>query len=111
MNSRTSIETVRDNDGSSDHYVIPLVGRFDAHMAPAFRAVFTDAISNGARRVTVDLRNVVFIDSTALAEFVRSDRQAEEAGARFELCELSDPVRVILELTGLASFFTCRPAS
>lgn len=81
-------------------------GRFDAHEAPGFQRLFESAVDAGARCVTVDLTKVVFMDSTALAELVRAQRLLHGQGGSLRLANPSDSVRVILEVTGLASVFT-----
>lgn len=49
----------------------------------------------------VDLSEVDFIDSSALASLVSLATAAKADGRHFDLRSPSDPVRVILELTGL----------
>ncbi len=80
-------------------------GRFDAHEAPAFLRLFETAVDAGARSITIDLAKVVFMDSTALAELVRGQRLLHGIGGSMRLANPSDAVRVILEVTGLASVF------
>lgn len=77
--------------------------RFDAHEVGAFRTAVDRARPTEA--VRIDLSAVRFIDSTALAELLRIRKVLEEAGGRLLLQPVSDPVRVILELTGLDSVF------
>lgn len=89
----------------SDRTVFRPSGRFDAHESPLFQQVFASALANGAKNVDVELAEVNFIDSTALAELVRSQRLLESEGGTLTLLSPSDPVRVILEVTRLASFF------
>ncbi len=85
--------------------VLHPVGRFDAHEAPAFNKAFNDALDAGAQDIVIELSRVNFIDSTALAELVRCHRLIDANGGRMSLGSPSDPVRVILEVTSLASFF------
>lgn len=80
--------------------VVSLRGRFDAHEAPNFRATVSPLVDRYGL-VHIDLSNIVFIDSTALAELVRLSRMAESRNGNFILRTPSVPVRVILELTGL----------
>ena len=56
-----------------------LVGRFDAFETDAFRTSLDDLIANGDATVSVDLNEVQFIDSTALAELVRAMKHCREA--------------------------------
>ncbi len=79
-----------------------LSGRFDAHECDQFRAALAE--HDQARVVELDLAEVVFLDSSALAELVRARQEFTAAGRELVLSPVSDPVRVILELTQLAGF-------
>ena len=48
-----------------------LSGRFDAHEAEGFRAAVDPALGAETPVVDIDLSDVEFLDSTALAELVR----------------------------------------
>lgn len=89
----------------SDHRAAALSGRFDAFETEAFRAWF-DERPEGCHTTSVDLQDVGFVDSSALAELVRSMKHCREAGGDFILENISDPVRVILELSRLDAAFT-----
>lgn len=78
--------------------------RFDAHEVGSFRAA-TDRAVRTAEVVRLDLSGVRFIDSTALAELLRTRKLLQETGGQLLLQPISDPVRVILELTGLSPVF------
>lgn len=99
---------IRTETGSGTHR-IELAGRFDAHELPTFRAAVDPLVRDGGT-VHLDLANVVFVDSSALAELVRAQKSAQACGGTMILTALSDPVRVILELTALAQVFTIRTA-
>ncbi len=86
--------------------VMSLTGRFDAHEAPQFRAAVAEAIEEGTIRIAVELTDVEFVDSTALAELVRGMKNCRERGGDLSLVSPSDPVRVILELTKLDAAFS-----
>jgi anti-sigma B factor antagonist len=81
--------------------VVAPEGRFDAHECPAFREAVTPLIAGGGR-IELDLSAVSFLDSTALAELVRARKRSRSQGGDTVVVALSDPVRIILELTGLA---------
>lgn len=73
-----------------------LQGRFDAHTA----SVVSDAlVDDGA--VVLDLAGVDFIDSAGLALLVRTHTRCVRSGRGFAIAATSQPVRIILELTGL----------
>lgn len=89
-----------------DRPVVELVGRFDAHEVETFRAALEPLVTDTAEHVALDLSQVVFIDSSGLAELVRAQRAARSGGGDLVLEKVSDPVRVILELTALLGVFT-----
>lgn len=85
---------------------VQLLGRFDAHEAPGFRSAVTPLITAETNVVRMDLAQVAFVDSTALAELVRLQKAARALDGEVVIVGLSDPVRVILEITDLAELFT-----
>lgn len=82
-----------------------LQGRFDAHEAPGFRSELDRLLASGTVHLQVELSDVEFVDSTALAELIRGMKRCREAGGDLVLAAPSDPVRVILELTKLDAAF------
>lgn len=94
------------HDAASNSSALVLTGRFDAHETDAFRSLFDGLNDDGTHNITVDLGAVEFLDSTALAELVRGMKRCREHGGDLMLSSLSDPVRVILELTKLDAAFT-----
>jgi anti-sigma B factor antagonist len=91
---------------SGPRRTVHLVGRFDAHEAPGFRETAHPLLSADAAVVVVDLSQVAFVDSTALAELVRLQKAARALGGEVVLQHPSDPVRVILEITDIGGLFT-----
>lgn len=85
--------------------ILALAGRFDAHEVDQFRGQLDAIVAGGRHHLTVDLGNVNFIDSSALAELVRGMKHTRELGGDLTLRSPSDPVRVIFELTGLHRAF------
>ncbi len=87
---------------------LALDGRFDAHEVGVFRASVGDVRDVGGV-LRIDLSGVGFIDSSALAELLALRKDVQAAGGTLLLAPVSDPVRVILELTGLQSVFAPDP--
>lgn len=85
--------------------VVTVAGRFDAHECAGFRAAVTPLLPDTAR-TDLDLSGVTFLDSSALAELVRVRKRARMAGSDAVVSAVSDPVRIILELTGLVDALT-----
>jgi anti-sigma B factor antagonist len=85
--------------------VLALTGRFDAHETPSFLRDLEPLLADTGSDITLDLSNVVFIDSIALSELVSLHKKLYDAGRTLLLVSPSDSVRVILEITGLVTLF------
>jgi anti-sigma B factor antagonist len=96
---------IRTETGSGKH-LVNLAGRFDAHEVNTFRLALEPLLADVGATVRIDLADVVFVDSSALAELLRAQRAATAHGGDLVLVDVSDPVRVILELTALGPVFT-----
>jgi len=81
--------------------VLALEGWFDARMAPAVREWFDVATRAEPARVVVNLADVTFIDSSALAALVNGMKRCQQQGGKLRLSNLQSPVRSIFELTRL----------
>lgn len=95
----------------TEHPELVLDGRFDAFETEKFRAASDQLLENGATDLSVDLSDVIFIDSSGLAELVRSMKHCRQNGGELFIIAPSDPVRVIFELTRLDAAFSIRDAS
>ena len=83
---------------------IVLAGEIDIAAADAVRAELARCTS-AARPVTVDLRDVSFIDSSGIEVLCAARRDAERVGGSVVLRSPSDVVVRVLEVTGLDDLF------
>ena len=97
---------VENNIGETNLAAFVLAGRFDAHESERVRAVLLEPLEAGHVDGSVDLADVSFLDSSALAVLTTVMKRCREAGGDLTLVSVSDPVRVILELTRLDLAFT-----
>ena len=81
--------------------VIHLRGELDLASAPALSVSVTEAASNGADAVTLDLSGVTFIDSSALRTLVVAGRQLAQRGAALQIGPRSAVVARVLSMTRL----------
>ena len=79
--------------------VITVSGRFDAHQVPKIQKDVDGMLANGTTSVVMDLSDVNFVDSSALAVMVRTMKHCRERGGELILCGLRQPVSTIFELT------------
>jgi len=90
--------------------MIELRGELDVAVNDALRDVLVDTITT--RRppcVVVNLRHVVFIDSTGMSALVAGYHAAKSAGARYEVREMAPFVEKQLRATGLLQVLAEHP--
>jgi anti-sigma B factor antagonist len=80
-------------------------GRFDAHQVAQVQHEFDALLTAGARFIILDLTDVNFIDSSALAVMVRGMKRCRERNGELLLCGLRQSVRTIFELTRMERAF------
>ncbi len=91
--------------------VVALRGRFDAKECDDFGQHIDRLRDAGCLDFVVDLSEVEFIDSTALANLVSLAKWATTHNRTFEIQDPSNPVRVVLEITGIDRALTIVTAS
>jgi len=74
-----------------------LKGRFDAHQVNHFK----DVINPDEGNLTLDFKELSFIDSTGLATIVSLYKQSLAQDAAFRIVNVQDQVWVIFEITHL----------
>ncbi|MHB8233814.1 MAG: STAS domain-containing protein [Solirubrobacteraceae bacterium] len=81
---------------------LELVGELDISSADRLKqAVGELLVERGARELTVDLRQLTFIDSSGLAALVYTSRQCDQHSCRLSVIRGSESVHSVFELTGL----------
>ena len=78
-------------------------GELDVATVPALRDRLAAITENGAQRLLVDMREVSFMDSTALAAFIHARKRLADAGRMTLVIEPGSYARLILEVTCLES--------
>lgn len=88
-----------------DHTVLALRGELDAYTAPALDERVADLLARRRLDVVLDLSGTTFVDSSGLRTILTAQRQLCESGGSLGLRHPSEPVRRLLEITGLAGHF------
>jgi anti-anti-sigma factor len=63
------------------------------------------SLANGAKKILVNLQNVLFMDSTGLSALVIAYKRVRAANGRFALCSLNGQARMLIEQTGMEKLF------
>ncbi len=96
---------VRTAQLSPESYVVSIDGELDLHTVPELEQALETVLSRGGRNVVVDLANLVFIDSTALAVLLRLLPRFRSRGGRLLLVSEDRRILRTLEITGLDRTF------
>lgn len=100
---------VRRESGSEGVETVLLEGEHDLGTLPQVREAF-EAVS-GESALVIDLSPATFIDSSILGAILDARRAAGESGSGFAVvCDgAAEPVRRVLEVTGLAEELPVHP--
>lgn len=83
---------------------VHLEGELDNLSAPVLRQAINSLCASGCRNIRLDLGDLRFIDSTGLGLLVSIWRQCDEAGGQASVVEVSDPVRRLMDVTGISAY-------
>lgn len=81
--------------------VVRARGEVDIYTGPSLRGVLREALATDATKVTIDMTDVSFIDSSGLSVIVGAHKKAEDRGIELILQRPTARVVRLLELTGL----------
>ena len=96
--------------GPATEPTLHVEGEIDVATAPQLRAALTALVDGGARRITLDLAEVRFVDSSGLGVLVGALRKLEDRnGGRLRVENVQDSVRKVFEITGLGPMFGLAP--
>lgn len=90
-----------------DALVVALQGEIDLHNSPELRTELLDLVSrNKPNRLVFNLRQVPYMDSSAVAVLVEMLQKMRKAGGRVFLTDLQPRVKGLLDIAHLGSIFT-----
>jgi anti-sigma B factor antagonist len=85
--------------------VVTVRGELDAYSAPRLEDEITRLVADGAGDVVLDLSQTGFLDSSGLRAILTAQRRLDEGNGRMGLRAPSEPVKRLLEITGLTDHF------
>jgi anti-anti-sigma factor len=95
--------------GGGEHVVVALRGEWDASNCDRVRQLLT-TVTGRHELVVLDLSQVTFADSTILALAVAAQAAQRAAGGSLRLVVAGEPVRVLLDSTGLRHALAVYPS-
>jgi anti-anti-sigma factor len=94
------IKEIRDNAA-----VLTLKGEFDSFVCQPFMEEIKGLIKNKVVYLILDMRLVLFINSTAIGTLVKIHKEAKAQGGKLVLCRPSNFVHGVLDSLGLLGLF------
>jgi anti-anti-sigma factor len=89
--------------------VLGLNGRFDFNDHRTLKSAYDALLQNGEIKIIqVDLKDVSYLDSSALGMLMLLRERAEAVGKSVELCNPNTSVAQILDIANFAKIFTIR---
>ncbi len=79
--------------------------RFTATLAPEVKGHLTEALMQNGVQLTLDLKNIKFIDSTGIGVLISALKTARQNNSSFVLCSVQEDVMSLLTLMKLDQIF------
>ena len=87
--------------------ILSVRGEIDLHNSPELRTELLELLARtNARRLVLDLGQVPYMDSSAIAVLVEALQKLRKTGGRVFLLNLQPRVKGLLEIARLVSIFT-----
>lgn len=90
--------------------VVSATGRLGTGASGVLIEAVVSAVEKGHRRILCDLGGVDYASSAGLLALDAIAGRVALAGGALALCSLTEPVRLVLELSGLLPHFTVAPS-
>ena len=91
-------------------HILDVSGELDLYHAHQLRESFKGLVDRGGRAFVLNLKGVRFIDSSGVAALLSVNAMLTTGSRAFRICNVSAPVRRVLELTGLNGFLPLAPS-
>ena len=88
----------------NDINIYLLIGRLDTNTSRRLEQKLFQAISEGAKNMVVDFKDIDYISSAGLRVILKAFKALQREDGRIILCSMQKSVREILEITGIDSF-------
>jgi anti-anti-sigma factor len=92
-------------DRDNERATLRVSGEIDLTSAPKLDDEIQGLIERSVMNLTLDLSSVAFMDSTGLRVLLKASKVLEGSGGKVTLREPSEPVRRLLEVSGLEGHF------
>ena len=92
-----------------DFKIVEPIGILDSAKGTKFREEISNLITNGAKIILVDFKDVTFMDSSGLGALVLALKTVRASGSKIFICAINDQVKMLFELTSMDKVFQIFP--
>lgn len=92
-------------DDRNGHTVLAVTGEVDVYTAPRLRERLVELVTEGKRKIVVDLEGVDFLDSTGLGVLVGGLKRLRSNDGDMSLVSTQSRILKVFEITGLTKVF------
>ena len=82
-----------------DVSIVVLHGELDVAVAPKLKSILKETVEQGHKKIVVDMKDVLFVDSSCLGVMVNAHKLAVVNKSALKFAQSSEQVRKIFELT------------
>jgi anti-sigma B factor antagonist len=82
-------------------HILKLTGELDIASAPELQSAVVRVCASSTRAITLDLRGVIFMDSSGLAAIIAANKLCQHLAYEFRLIPGPPAVQRVFELTGM----------
>lgn len=94
---------------AESHSLVSVRGEIDLHSAPKVQNA-VERGANGVEAVVVDMKDITFMDSTALSMLMRAKDELGGRGISLRLADPSGAVERLFNVTGFGEYFEIFPS-
>jgi anti-sigma B factor antagonist len=103
MNLQDKLQIIKEI--TADECIIYLCGELDLSVAPILRAEMEPIVAQTQRALTLNLKDLQYIDSTGIGIMITMLKDREALKAPFSVKETPDKIRKLFDITGVTQFF------
>ncbi len=92
---------------TGDTVTLQVEGRVDTNTSPELQKAILEAFQ-GAKQVTLDMAKVAYVSSAGLRALLIGQKTAASKRAVMELCNVTEPVKEVLDCVGFSQILTLR---
>lgn len=85
--------------------ILDIKGEIDLYNAPDIKDTIKQQIDAGKKKIIINLKDVVYIDSSGIGALISSLSNLKKVGGGLKILHVYDSVKKVFELTKLTSFF------